>query len=355
MHRERNRFAIGCSQYIAIASLGIFFVACGAADSSREVKAADPSNSTLTPEQKSAIEKATSGAKADGFGLIFFKSVYLNLGIAGQSDKGDVALIAGSHSKDFPYYGTEPWDNGLLLVDGEGYFFTHRRQGEYLTIDLDTHSEVSDGQILYSGPMIRSSDNAEVRVTISFPIHATQMRARQLGKQYNFLDIEEIPGMRWQPYLMEGATGSVQIGEDEVVQVKNLRGEIEEGITSNLRAEEFAFSYDYISVARPGEDGYAFVDFVSHALDPESTIGALLEPIISLAASASVTLENGEDIKGNVHDVRRPSQSDSSVVLFETSVDLGLADLRRQMIQTQDGDGKMLYGLREIFEKKNIE
>ncbi|MBI3893549.1 MAG: hypothetical protein HY303_18680 [Candidatus Wallbacteria bacterium] len=62
-----------------------------------------------------------------------------------------------------------------------------------------------------------------------------------------------------------------------------------------------------------------------------------------------MTLEAGRELRGNPHGVRRPAQTEDDVVLFENSVDLGLATLRRQMIRSKDGEGRSLYGLREIF------
>jgi hypothetical protein len=307
--------------------------------------------STVSPDQQAALDRLQeSSAKGDGYGLIFFDSIYLNLAVAAESDQGDIALVAGSHSQDFPYYGTEPWDNGLLLVGKEGYYFTHRRQGEHLTIDVNTQERGSQGRIAYHGLMVRASDKAEVQVDLELPIDYVAQSVRQLGKPYNFLDIKRIPGMRWQPYFLRGFEGSVRVDGGEAIAIRQLRGEVEEGITANLQAPEFAFSYDYICVAQAGQNGYAFVDFVSHSLYPEEPIGELIEPIVVLTASASLTLQGGEELDGNARSVRRPPQSDASVVLFETSVDLGLSTLRRQMIKTSDAEGKALYGLREIFE-----
>ena len=58
---------------------------------------ADPEPPSLTPEEQAELDAILADAegKADGFGLFFFDSTYVNLTMAGRSDLGDFALVAG--------------------------------------------------------------------------------------------------------------------------------------------------------------------------------------------------------------------------------------------------------------------
>jgi hypothetical protein len=357
-----SRTDLGSSSFAWLASLLVLGLAASCAPAL--VQPREEGEPELSPEQADAIRDA---AKADGLGcLLPFQSVYINLGLAGKSEQGDVALVAGTHSENFPYFETAPWDNGLLLVGNEGYHFTQRTQGKYLTIAVDPQQATQTGRISYRGPMIRASDNEEVEVEVNLPVQAVRFQAHQLGKPYKLfnelvqeigscdgLDLDWVLGMRWQPFQLGSATeaGSITIGQNRF-RVDGIQGELEEGRTTNMRGDAFAFAYDYVALSRPGSDGYGFVDFESHALDAHGLLGKSLDWYARTTASASLTLNQNEDVPGNLFGVRRPSQSDASVVLFENSVDLGLAVLQRQMIKTTDDEGAALYGLREIFTKK---
>ena len=334
---------------LALCFVGVLLTTgCGTSDDAAQ----EPDPPPLSDEELAALDEALADAegKADGFGLIFFDSEYVNMAMAGETGSGDFALIAGSHDADFPYWGTQPWDNGLLLVAGEGYHFTHRTQRVALVIDANLGQEHGSGEIRYQGLMERASDGEQVEVDLSIPMKLTRFGIYQLGKRYNFLDCEKIPGMSWQPFQIEAETATVQIEGSDPIEITGINGELENGIVSNLRAADFALSYDYVSVAAPGDNGYGFVDFVSHPLYRNGVLGDILEWYMVRYASESLTLYDGQVYDGNAFDVYRPPQGDATVVLFENNVDLGLANLRRQMIATTDSWGTTLYGLREIFE-----
>ncbi len=99
-----------------------------------------------------------------------YQTSYQNLSLAGDSSQGvgPVALIAGSHEPNFPYWGTEAWDNGLLLFDGEGYHFTHRTQGQALELIFDVNPHY--GWIYYRGQMVRASDDELVEAKLYFTV-----------------------------------------------------------------------------------------------------------------------------------------------------------------------------------------
>ena len=55
-------------------------------------------------------------------------------------------------------------------------------------------------------------------------------------------------------------------------------------------------------------------------------------------------------LEGNLHGVVVPAPSDESVIVFEDVVDVGLAVVRRQVVELRDDSGQTLLGLRDVFE-----
>lgn len=292
--------------------------------------------------------------KADSAGFGRYKSSYENMVVAGETSGGTFALIAGTHREDFPFDGDRPWDNGLLHLEGDGYHFTHRTLGRALELDIDVDAERSTGRISYDGTMKRASDGREVRVRIDIPVEATRHRSYQLGRPYDFLGgsiAEKFAGMRWEPFELKASEGRIEVGEQKSGTVEGMHGEIEHGELVNFVPDRFAFAYDYVSLASPGSSGYSFLDFTAEPLDGGGVLGWVLSEYMARFASATLTLDDGLHPE-NIHGVQRPPQRDETVVLFENTVELELATLRRQMVETTDARGRTLLGLREIFEPK---
>lgn len=303
-----------------------------------------------------------AGERVDARETLLFESAYRNFVLAGRSPVGDVALVAGTHSRSFPYVGTAPWDNGLLWVGGRGYHFSHRANGGHLIIRADLGAGPSSGTITYRGPMTRAADGTHVHVDLRLSVALAPQPPRQLGRLSEWL-IQRWGvgspwsgggaslGMRWRPASLSG-NGTISVGGSEPVVVDGIAGELEDGQTRSFASPRLAFAYDYVALAAPEPHGYAFVDFVSHALDRSTALGRALDAYVSRTASVSITIAGTTAQAGNVRSVVRPPAADGSVVLFENRVDLSLAVLRRQMIVSRDGAGRTLYGLREIFEKR---
>ncbi len=309
----------------------------------------------LTAQEEQQLDQEVDATETDSYGLVFYESTYQNMNIVGEVDGDPFALIAGTHSPNFPFFGDRPWDNGLLLLGEDRYEFTHRTQGRALEIDLPMGKSEGSGAIRYDGEMTRVSDGASVEVEFDIPVSFRRYDPLQLAKPYVFLDkelAEKLVGMRWQPFELESDNATVSAAGGPTRQVTGLNGELEYGILANLQAPRFAFAYDYVNVAAPGSDGYAFVDYTANPLDDSGVLGRVLEHVMHEFASATVTLDDGFE-RANARQVDRPPQDDPSVVLFENEVDLELAVLKRQMIETTDADGNTLYGLREIFVPKN--
>ena len=349
-------------QFVLVAALFILFAGCaeGPLPDAPSSGAGEPDVPRATQAEKRQIQQELSilrhQRKSDSAGYGLYRSTYKNMVVAGDTKGGTMALVAGTHQQDFPFHGDRPWDNGLLYLNGVGYEFTQRANGEALQLDLVTGAIRSEFRIKYRGEMTRVRDGKEMFVSIEIPVKATRHKKYQLGRPYAFLGgkvAEQFAGMRWRPYELESVGGGyVHVYGDSFETVENLHGEIEHGELVNLQLDRFAFSYDYVSVAAPGRDGYSFIDFTAEPLNPSGMIGYFLGEYMKRFASATMTLQDSGHNPGNIHDVDRPPQNDPTVVLFENEVDLELATLRRQMIRTTDSHGNTVYGLREIFEPK---
>lgn len=288
-----------------------------------------------------------------GSGLHLYHASYVDLVLAAASERGTVALVAGAHARSFPYFETEPWDNCLLLIGETGYTFTGRTPGAALRLELDLERPDPRGTIRFDGEMQRAGDGALVRIELEIPVALSAFPTRLLGECYNFLKLDGMLGLTWTPYEISGARarGSVRVAGAELA-LEQIRGSCERGVLTNIKAHDFAIKYEYVGVACPGEDGYGLISFTSHALYGDGPLGRTLDWYLRRFASALLTIEAGKLTDGNPRGVYSPPQDDPAVTRFEDEVDLGPAVLRRQMIETRDRSGRVLYGLREIFTAK---
>jgi hypothetical protein len=300
-----------------------------------------------------AVEKLVRDAAAThgGGGLHIYHASYVDLVLAAESERGTVALVAGSHTRGFPYADTEPWDNCLLLIGDDGYTFTGRTPGAQLHLDFDVELQAPRGTIRFEGEMRSACDGKPVQVELEIAIALAQLPARLLGESYNFLELDGMVGMKYTPYELSGELGKLRVAGVEVA-LDGIRGACERGVLTNLQAHDFAIRYEYVGVACPGDDGYGLIHFTSHTLFDGGLLRSALDCYLRRSASAFMTIERGKLTDGNPHGVYSPPQDDPAVVLFENTVDLGLAVLQRQMIATRDRAGRVLHGLREIFTAK---
>jgi hypothetical protein len=292
-----------------------------------------------------------AGMAHGGTGLHIYHASYVNLVLSAHSERGTVTLVAGSHTRSFPYFETEPWDNCLLEIGDAGYTFTGRVTGTALRFEFDLDAAEPLGAIRFLGEMRRASDGAAVAIELDIAIALTPYPTRLLGEPYNFLKLDGMLGTAWTPYQLTGERGRVRIDGAELA-LDGICGVCERGQLTNLRAPAFAITYEYVAVTRPGGDGYGLINFTSHALHHDSVLGRALDWYLRKSASVLVTIEPGELTDGNPHGVYIPPQDDATVLRFENEVDLGPAVLRRQMIETRDRAGRALHGLREIFVPK---
>src|SRR5262245_38308456 len=95
-----------------------------------------------------ALGKAVrdAGTKLGGTGLQLYRATYIDLVLAAESARGTVTLVAGSHTRGFPYHNTDPWDNCLPLIGDTGYTFNGRTTGASLHLDLDVSQPAPRGK-----------------------------------------------------------------------------------------------------------------------------------------------------------------------------------------------------------------
>jgi hypothetical protein len=278
---------------------------------------------------------------------LLYQSEYCNSVVAAVGTDGmRLSLVAGSHGRNFPYFGEYPWDNVLLCV-GEQKFQKTLRNGSLVRFHLDTsmdHGKENCSMVL-DGSLISITLGKELPVHVEINMVAMSFPARQEGKEYNLLDITWMPGLRWHPFRIESGVAKVQVGGEQWV-FDHAAGHIEHGLQSNFRSDNFAFYYDYQALVRPGSDAYTYVSFQTHALGRQ-LFSRLLDRYLVRFASEELTFLEGEIAQGNPH---RVALSGDVAVLLENVVDLKLCRLRRQLVGCHDNSGAFLTGLREIFE-----
>src|SRR5262249_31534988 len=293
----------------------------------------------------------SAAAKLGGCGLEIYHGSYVDLVLAAESERGTVALVAGSHTEGFPYFDTAPWDNCLLLIGDAGYTFTGRMHAAALRFEFDVDQAAPQGAIRFTGEMRRASDGLPVHIELDIAIALSALPTRLLGETYNFLELDGLVGMKYTPFQLAGERGRIRIAGADV-ELAHIRGACERGILTNLKAHDFAIKYEYVGVACPGDDGYGLVNFTSHTLNNGTVLSEALDCYLKKSASALMTTEGAKSPHGNRRGVYSPPQAAPAVVLFENHVDLGPAVLQRQMIKTRDKTGRFLHGLREIFTAK---
>ena len=305
----------------------------------------DPQQPELTPEQEAALKAALddAGGKGDGLGLSFYRSHYVNLAIAGTTTSSKpFALVAGKHGQNFPFFDARSkFDNVLVMLGADTFVISARDlPGLKITVSPTAHGSTAIG---FHGTA-RRADGTLAMLDLDVSVSDTRFAAKQLGRPYDFLDTNETPGMRWVPHQLIGTTGTVAV-DGVSSQLQAVNGELEVGDLANLRAPELAISYDYLAIASAG---YSYVAFTSHALQREGVLGTLVDWYMTHFASAELTLEASAEHAGNTRGV----DATKVTVLAHDIVDLGPATLDRQLVQARDRNGKIGYGLREVFAAK---
>lgn len=280
------------------------------------------------------------GGKEDGW--LTYESGYSNLILVGQTAEGlDVVAIIGTHSADYPYVGSDPWDNVLLMVGDQQLTRTDARIPGLMIEGFgedDARGQVTLVDDLYD------AEGTPVAVDLSWELSLASGGAR-------FLGLWPL-GLSWAPSLLTPTQAEVELTVDEQDhRLAGLHGLSEVGALKNLKDDDFAVQYDALFVLpRPTEaHSFAYAEISTRTL-PSSDMASVLDPMLDAKAGVQDTYEGHGASEGNQYGVVVPSPQDESVVLFEDVVDSGLAAVRRQVVQVRDGAGRPLLGLRDVFE-----
>ncbi|MFC1522205.1 hypothetical protein ACFL6Y_07330 [Elusimicrobiota bacterium] len=273
---------------------------------------------------------------------LFYKSSYINSSIAARDSNGNIfGIVAGKHEKNFPYYHPKSeWDNVLIYVNNIGYALSDTDIAK-----LFVEHNGGSVRIAFKGELIGADGQAR-DLDIDLALKAREGKIYQLGKRFNVLDVDYIPGLKWQPSELTLVPGKSLVSVNgEKINLVSGKGEVEKGWLVNLKWKKFAFRYDYKAMADP-DGSYSFVDFTTHALNPDTWMIKILDKYAQWSASEVLTM-NGKTEEGNLFGVQAEAK-----VLVEDRVDLGLAWLDRQLVSSVDAQDRTLVGLREIFTAK---
>ncbi len=272
-----------------------------------------------------------------------FRSEYVNCTLAGVTEHGEpVAFIAGKHQQNFPYYTPQSkWDSVLLLIGGEAYAISDRELPG-LAFELDLRAGRGTAHLRFAGPL-RARDGRRTAGALHLVAAFRRFPAYHLGKPF---PASWLPGLAWTPYQLQAAPGAE--GRVEVAGVSRAvsrwGGQLEHGAFASLPSRRIAIAYDYVALACPA---YAHVTFSTYPLDGGGPVGKALCWYLARTAATEITLEDGVLHAGNPRGAGR----DLAVIRTDT-VDLGLADLDRQLVSASDEGGTPLLGLREVFHRK---
>ena len=268
-----------------------------------------------------------------------YESGYTNVVLVGETTEAlDVVAILGRHSIDYPYFGSDPWDNILLMVGEQRLVITEEHLEGF---SLEGFGPSSTGRVELEAALF-DEDGMPVSVSLSWELVATPGEARLLGLWPL--------GVQWAPSHLRAETPPSITVDGETHALSGLHGVSEIGDLKNFKDENFATQYDALFVLpRPSEsESYAFVDISARTL-PISKKSAVLDPLLEHEARVHETFHAQGSTEGNPHGVVPALPIDESVVELEDVVDAGLADVRRQVVRLRDAEGRRLWGLRDVF------
>lgn len=342
---------------LAVFVLSIFFVS---------VPRKDFPSETAIRGQGRVLEEAESSSRS-----LWYTNSYINFSIVGKiaaasNDADDFCLVAGSHSAGFIFPDTEPWDNGLLYIAGEGFHFTDREQGRSLHLNVNTEAEqdgTQSGGLRYEGDMTRATTGEPVSIAIALNFDYVSTKTYFHGIPWWFPFKSLLPFFRYRPFPILQGSATVKISEgstESVYEIQNVAGLFDWGSMRWTTIEAASISYSFVAVALTEGDGsgFTFVDLVSEPLNknPDGLFGWLVQLLFWVfkpKETLTMIVQDGQVdvLEENYLSIDRPPADDLDTVVFHRVVDLGRTTLRRQMIRVPYAGGLQLYGLHGVVEK----
>ncbi|MGH7469191.1 MAG: hypothetical protein ACRENP_14640 [Longimicrobiales bacterium] len=270
-----------------------------------------------------------------------YRSGYLNTFLVGRLEDGrDFALVAGTHSRHYPYaHPYSKWDDVLLAVGNDTYLVSGR-QISSLGLSLGPNNVAS---VFYHGRAF-SPSGAAVQLDFQFNLFARLYPVRPQGVGLRPM----LLGLSWQPALVVG-TGSLTI-HDRRVRVPHVTGEMERGSLTNLRSRFFEFGYEYLAAARPDVPA-CYVEFHTFPLR-DGLAGLPLRTLLRFApARESLTLEGNRPEPGD-RNMLKPAPTETVTRVLAHDVNLGPAIIHRELVRI-GSMATVRYAFRERISSKS--
>ena len=264
-----------------------------------------------------------------------YRSGYVNAFLTGRVDDGrELALVAGTHSRSYPYlHPRSNWDDVLLIVGADTFRLSSRRIST-LRLSLGPGNAAA---LSFNGRAYTPA-RAAVQIDFQFNLFAQIHKARPQGLG--------LIGMLWQPALVVG-TGALTI-HDRRLGVSRVVGEMERGTLTNLRGRLFQFGYDYFVTARESTAPAVCVEFRTYELHAGSSGLALRTLLRIRPARELLTLEGTQLENGDVHNLR-PHAEESITVMVSNRVNLGPGTITRELVRVGSAE-RARFALREHIE-----
>ena len=279
-----------------------------------------------------------------------YTSEYLNAVVAAEAGgKPALALVAGRHGKYFPYFEKkESWDS-LLLSAGTSTLQVEEEAAAGFHLWFD--AEAGKARIYYHGTMA-GSDGTAVTALVDLHLDA-RFEPEQLfgvtgGEGEDFLGMSHRHAFL---ALSSTAASTLRVGDGPVIELSSLAGEMELGKMHYMQDPGAAFRWDYLCAAS-ATGGFAYLRFAGHALNPDAPGGDMIENLIGKGMQVEVTLDATGTQEGNPKGLAGDLLLSGGGLLAEQTVDLGLAEITRQLLVAADANGNDVYGLREIIKAK---
>ena len=312
----------------------------------------DPSKEATTCAKDCPAPPADTWKPSSSETTFWYVTEYANSAMSARTTAGQaVALVAGRHGQNFPYFHPKAmWDSVLLVVDDKAWNATASKLSGFHISLPKSGSRIR----LYLSATMSGPGGKKVPVLFDLHLDGSYHKKEYLGVDLSFLPGSPKAGMSWQPVFLSLAASpasTIHIDGAKPIKLSSLAGELELATLNHLKDSGLAFRYDYVALAS-ADKGYAYVNFVAHALYPKTVVGGLLEAAVSPVMKREITIKGASAYSGNSYGIPAGVLTAGGKILANHKVDLGLADLDRQLVKVNDKDGAPAWGLREVFSAK---